>query len=409
MDFKVIFRLELYLSKRKKMNNSPCFSDSQPGENLEISKSHALPYNLYALTRLSFSTAIFISTLLTIPDAVAIYPSTPEAGILIVRITGIWLSVFIQWQIAFLGILLLFSAIAGPVVVRKEGIKLWRFGKMVEWGNIEGITCERAPLLFRVLPFLQSASRLNIFVKGSKRLSIRNLDSLYFSDCEFDKLFEILSVKAFNMRPNSQRVFLFKPEIQSPLASSYKTMTLKRGIISSYIFVILVLFLGSQTLKYYLYNASAIDMNEKDLAAAKHKLEYATRIDSGFAVAWDRLARVSYRMKDYKEAEKYWKKALECKPGLVTSRVGLSSIYIHNSEFKKAERILNSVVQSNPRNIPALLNLAQVNFKVGKLKQAEKLLNQAVELSGKDSTVCNAALSLYKASIKNQSGDSREQ
>ena len=391
------------------MNKPPYLPASHTGEKFEISETHALPYNLYALVRLAFSTAIFIAILLTIPDAVAIYPSTPEPGILAVRIIGIWLSVFIQWQVAFLGILLSLSGLAGPVLVQKDGIKLWRFGRLLKWENIEGITCERAPLLFRVLPFFQSASRLTVFEKGEKRHRIRNLDSLYFSDREFSSLFELLTEKAFNIQPDSPRVFLFKPEMQLPLASSHKKMAIKRAVISSYIFVILVLFLGSQTLKFYLYNASAIDMNQKNLSAAKHKLEYATRIDSGFAVAWDRLARVSYRMKNYPEAEKHWKKALENKPGLVTSQVGLSSIYIHDSQFKKAERILNSVVRENPRHIPALLNLAQVNFKLGRQAQAEKLLSQAIELSGQDSTVRSAALSLSKASAKNNLGDSLKQ
>ena len=371
----------------------------EPGEEFDIPGLHVLPYNLFAILKLAFSTALFIATLLSVPDAFAIFPSTPEVSTLLVRVVGIWLSVFIQWFLVFAGILLFLAGLAGPVIVDNVGIKLWRFGKPVPWGQIEGITCERAPALFRILPFFHSSSRLNFFVGGEKRITVRNLDSLFFSENEFNCLFDLLALKTFNFTPDSKIVSLYRSESEKSLVPCHKSVALKRGFISAYIFIALVLFLSSQSLKYYMYNASAIDMNKKRLDDARQKLEFATRIDGNFALAWDRLARVSYRSGDLENARKYWLKAIEKNSEIVSARVGLSSIYIRKLEFSKAEAILNSVVESNPRHIPALLNLAQVNFKLGKDKKARLLLDRAVELSGDDSTVSGTASSLYKAAM----------
>ncbi|MBZ0187138.1 MAG: hypothetical protein K8F91_12900, partial [Candidatus Obscuribacterales bacterium] len=163
-------------------------------QNLEISRSYGLTFDGQSMLRLSFSTAILVATFLSIPDALAIMPTTKELPALIVRICGLWLSAFIQWQLAFLCILSFLSWLNGPIVVSDSGIKLSRFSRIIAWSEISALTCQSGPVFFKWLPFVEPVARLNLFVgENKKRLKTKNLDSLLFKTQDFRKLFLIIS------------------------------------------------------------------------------------------------------------------------------------------------------------------------------------------------------------------------
>ncbi|MBZ0188904.1 MAG: hypothetical protein K8F91_21855, partial [Candidatus Obscuribacterales bacterium] len=182
--------------------------------------------------------------------------------------------------------------------------------------------------------------------------------------------------------------------------NSHEGIERKRKLFTAYVSIMLLAFVGRTTLRNYLYNDSARDLNTHNYVAAKKKLDLATNIDGGFSYGWDRLARVEFRTNDSENAERHWLLALKKKPDLVSAKVGLSSIYMKSGQYEKAKILLNSARRLAPRDIATLINLGHINLVLGKKDCAIENFNKAVTLSGGDVTVCKAVTNaLYQADI----------
>ncbi|MCA9800837.1 MAG: tetratricopeptide repeat protein [Cyanobacteria bacterium HKST-UBA02] len=358
--------------------------------------SFELPYSGALMARLAFATALLVATLITIPDALSILPSTSSVPAMVVRICGLWLSAFIQWQLVFLGILKALSLINGNVLVDGQSMRIARFRRAIGFDEIAAFTCEPAQGLFRLLPFMPPARRLTLFVEKKGKLVPRNLDSLLFDEADFEAFIRVIARKSFACPLDSPDVCLALRSEDSRPAAGQRSCNRKRKLYLAYVSMMLILFCGKTTLRNYLYNESAGDINEKQYAVARQKLEFITAMDPGFASGFDRLARVEFRQNDLEPAEKHWLHALKAKPDLVSAKVGLSTICMRRGELDRARALLNSARRLDPRHIPTLVNLGYYNLQTGRIDLARENFKKAVDLSGGDRDVCLIAASALK-------------
>lgn len=363
---------------------------------IENPGSFELSYSGVLMVRLAFATALLVATLITVPDALSIIPSTSSVPAMAVRICGLWLSAFIQWQLVFLGILKALSLLNGGVLVDGRSIRIARFRRAIRFDEIAAFSCEPAQGLFRLLPFMPPARRLTLFVEKNGKLVARNLDSLLFEETDFEALIRVIALKSFASVLDSPDVCLALKSDDSRLAAGQRTCNRKRRLYLAYVSVMLILFCGRTTLRNYLYNESAGDINAKRYAVARQKLEFITAMDPGFASGFDRLARVEFRMNDLEPAEKHWLQALKAKPDLVSAKVGLSTLCMRRGELDRARSLLISARRLDPRHIPTLVNLGYYNLRTGRIDLARENFKKAVDLSGGDRDVCLIAASALK-------------
>src|SRR5690606_31451264 len=109
---------------------------------------------------------------------------------------------------------------------------------------------------------------------------------------------------------------------------------------------------------------------------AKQSFKQSILLDSTYPYSFDRLARIEYRQKNLKDAERLWTIALKRKPDLVSAKVGLSGVYIQRKEWKKAEEILKKSIWLEPQDVPANMNLAYLYIEIEREEEALVLIKQ---------------------------------
>src|SRR5579885_2440051 len=150
------------------------------------------------MLRLAFRTAFIVATVLLLPDLIAISPSCSSIAVLCVRAIGLWLSVWIQWFLSFLLILISASFLQRGVLLGEGGIQLSRFSKPIGWERIVAAQDEPNLLISRILFLRKPARRLTLMVQSEDgRCCMRHLDSLCFSSDEFDRLKHLICERSF--------------------------------------------------------------------------------------------------------------------------------------------------------------------------------------------------------------------
>src|SRR5262249_41954564 len=146
------------------------------------------------------------------------------------------------------------------------------------------------------------------------------LDSLLFSHLEFDRLFGLICRQGFDMAPSDNRVFIAECEWRRQLKQLHSGNARKRWLFVAYVSIMLVFFMGRTSARNYLYNEAKGALHHGDYAAAGESCRKALAIDQSFHLAWDRLARCEYKLKETAHAQEHWQKALALQPDLVSAK-----------------------------------------------------------------------------------------
>lgn len=360
-----------------------------------LDRAYVLKFNIHAMTRLALGTAILVSTVLLIPDTIAILPSTHDPLALVIRSSGLWLTVFIQWTLAFLGILSFAGIVNRGIIVDKNGICLSRFSKKIEWQNIVGVSGESRPLISRLMLLKNPAVRLQLYVQNKNDIKVRTIDSLFFSQQEFTSLLNLIGFSSFGFAPDVPQVVVAKTVAREPIKKAYKRSENKGKLITAYIAIMLIAFTGRGAARNYFYNQAGQFVNKADYKTGKHYCELSLMIDGTYPYALDRLARCEFRLGESADAEQHWTKALRMKPDMVSAKVGLSNVMMKRKDFDGARKLLTNAVRLEPRDIPVHLNLGYLNMQTGKNSDGIRNFETAIQLAPGNATVRLLAAQAY--------------
>jgi tetratricopeptide (TPR) repeat protein len=98
-----------------------------------------------------------------------------------------------------------------------------------------------------------------------------------------------------------------------------------------------------------LWNKNAItELFLQRFKQAKKELERATRLDPGFADAFNNLGVVFYLQRKYENAVKWYDKAIKLRPDSASYYCNLGAAYFSKREFEKATFAYNRAVQLDP-------------------------------------------------------------
>ncbi|MDZ4836963.1 MAG: tetratricopeptide repeat protein [Candidatus Melainabacteria bacterium] len=352
-----------------------------------LDRQYILAFDIKSMVRLALGTGILVSTVLLIPDTIAIVPSTHEPLALLIRVTGLWLTAFIQWVLAFLGIISFAGIVNRGIIVDENGISLSRFSKKIPWTSVVGMAGESRPLISRLMFLKKPAVRLQLYVQNNKDTKVRTIDSLFFSEQKFESLLNVISISSFGFSPDAPQVVIAELQTQEPIKKAYKRSANKGRLLTAYIAIMLMAFIGRGAARNYFYNQAGQYVNVADYKNGKHFCELSLMIDGTYPPALDRLARCEYRSGDNVNAELHWHKALNMKPDMVSAKVGLSNILMNRKDYGGARTLLTNAIRLEPRDIPVHLNLGHLNIETGRFRDGIKNFETAITLAPTNATV----------------------
>ncbi len=115
-----------------------------------------------------------------------------------------------------------------------------------------------------------------------------------------------------------------------------------------------------------------------DLARDQYRM--ATEQDKKNVAAWQLLGEVSYQLKDYKEAERAYGRAMDLDPKNGDLRNDLAWVYMQqNKKLQKAQDLTSQAMELTPGHRPYYLDTLGVIFlKLGKAQESIAALKESV-------------------------------
>jgi tetratricopeptide (TPR) repeat protein len=327
-----------------------------------------------ALAQFALGSACTVATLLCIPDGVGLIPAVSDPGVWAVRIAGLWLSAAIQWFLGILGLLHIARMVSGGLYFDQRGLKLWRFGKPIQWWEIAAVSAEPQEVFSRVFLLKPTVSRLVIYTRKGEKLQGHSFPTFQFSYRQFKSVLETICRHSFNLIPDSVQVIVTQEDSEDLLRKQYERSAKVRLAFSVFISVSLVLFLGRRAAVNYEYNVGSKLFRVERYAQAAEAYALAAKIDPTFAPSWDQLARSELRSGQVEKAEEHWLMALRMKPGMTDARVGLANVRMRKGQLKQAQEMLQKAVHLDSRNTAAVLSLVSVEHALGNRQVAIQLL-----------------------------------
>jgi Putative Zn-dependent protease, contains TPR repeats len=427
---------------------------AETGNSSGLLQRYALTYSTSKKLRLAAGTSLAVATVLVIPDAISMLPNAVTPGPFLIRLAGLWLSVVVQWFLSFLGIINFAGFINRGIIVDNNGIQLNRFTKRIAWDQIKAISSEGRPFFSKLIGSSITEHRVHLFVDGKPRgddsgnddgrlkrwlnllskgfgkelgLSTKQIDSFLFENDEFRALIHLVCRKGFDVVPDSLSVVVMERigttngadgttdgaernnkqrgrkanskhktiSTERQLRKCYNGVARKQKLITIYVSLMLILFLGRNCIRNYTFNEAAVAFNKQDYITAKHYCELALKVDPTFAFAWDRMARAEFRMSQLVSAEQHWKQALKMKPDLVSAKVGLSNICMHRKEYDAAGKLLQTALRLEEASVPAILNMIELSTLTNKNHDALGYCDLALKLAPSDTRVRLVAAQTY--------------
>lgn len=363
-----------------------------------------------AMLRLTLGSACTIATLLLIPDSIAILPDSPNPGTWLLRLFGLWLSAFVLWSLSFFALLHLVRLASGSIVLNSEGLKLWRLGKLIKWSNIKAVGVEPQPFFSRAFFLGPTVKRLSVYEEkppgGSTaqrntpqgvKLVPHYIPSFYYSAAEFESLVGHICEQSCALVPDAAHVLIGDTEQREALRKIYERGRMQRVLLSAFIALSLITFLGRKAALNYAFNAGNKAYRQEDYAQAEQHYRLATTIDQTFAAAWDRLARSEYRQGRVQPAFEHWQKALVMKPDFVEAKIALSNIYVQHRDFARGKQLLEQAIRLAPHHAPAYVNLADLYVRLGDYERAEQLASSILK---KDPTNDKARCLIVRTKVR---------
>lgn len=129
-----------------------------------------------------------------------------------------------------------------------------------------------------------------------------------------------------------------------------------------------------------LYDRAQERLGERQVPAAVELLKKAVELAPQFSAAWNNLGTIAYQTQDYKQAEHYFRKALEQEPGSYPPLVNLGGALLSQGRPQDALPVNVRAVKARPGDALAHSQLGQSYYFVGQFELAETHLKQAKAL-----------------------------
>lgn len=359
-----------------------------------------------ALADLARSTSIVIATLLAVPDAFALIPGATSTISWALRLLGVWVAAAAIWFVGFLAILHLVRLAVKGVEISEEGVKLWRFARILPWSKVGAISIESQFFFSKLFRLRTVARRLTLYERKKARkgfgLAPHYLPSFFFDPAVFEELCLAMISLKYGFVPQSPDVFVANEGTLSGLKSTFGKMQWQRTAISILIAVGLVLWLARKAGVNYAYNEGNQSAQRVDYSEARERFEKAVKIEPTFAPAWNNLGIAEFRLGHFEAAKKDWEKAIWFKPDYVEPKISLAHLAMMAGNHKAAKDYLDSALNLCPLHPYALVNRADLEMETGRVHDAleDCRIILAQEKSKTGPTRLTAACLLARAKLR---------
>lgn len=345
--------------------------------------AYQLPANPRALAKFAFGSAITIATVLVLQDVTGLLSSTSDPWHLLIRMVGLWLTVYFLFGFSVWAMFLLGGIIGGGIYFDHQGIRLWRFGKKTLWRDVKAIGMDEHPIFSAFFFQRPNAQRIILYVERPKKgkpavLSGQVIPSFSFTQPEFNSLLGHACRHIFGFLPASAKLYAFDQCALPELRASYSKGFKKRLLFSLIIAFGFVMVFGRTAGTNYFYNEGNAHFFRQDYEGARKCYETAIQINPVFPRAWDQLARSEFRLGRVADAKKHWERALQLRPDLVEAKSALANIAVRQADFYLARALLRKCVALQPRYLPGYINLADLEIRTGNPRAAERSLRFVV-------------------------------
>ena len=121
-------------------------------------------------------------------------------------------------------------------------------------------------------------------------------------------------------------------------------------------------------------------MEKRDVPGAVEHLKKAVELAPQFADAWNNLGTIAYHSKEYRQAEEYFREALQQEADFYLPLVNLGGALLSQGKIEESLPINLRAVETKPDDALAQSQLGQSHFFLGQLDTAETHLKQAKAL-----------------------------
>jgi tetratricopeptide (TPR) repeat protein len=336
------------------------------------------PLDATAMTQYALGSTKLIASLLIVPDAIALVPNSPSLLSWALKLLGLWLSAAILWFVSFGAILQLVRLAAIGVRVDSQGVKTWRFARLITWDKIEALAVEDREFFSRLFSLNKTARRLTLYVsKGNKQiLSPHYLPSFLFASDVFQELLRTVCQEKFELVPEASSYFLAKPAALNKLKNTQRSLRRQTILVSIIVALGLVMFLGRKAAVNFSYNAGNKEMARHQYEAAIRSYHVCIRMEPSFAFGWNRLGQAELYERGFFKARKHFLKAINYKPDFVEARLGLARLDLDQLSYTDAKNHIDMALRVVPDDPVALALLAYHHVRLGKLDKAIELANK---------------------------------
>lgn len=366
-----------------------------PGQNNLAESPQVFRFDGKAITNLAACTATTVASLLAIPDAVSLRPGAANPISWAVAVICVWVSAAVLWFAGYLLFMHVVSWVTGALSISSAGIRLWRWGRLITWEEIEAAAVEEQKwfsLFFSIRP---PARRLTLYYrKKPQSLSVEAIPSFLFNAAQFDKIFALVARSKFGLILNAYPVLIAESKAMPALANLFKISSVARLALSAVITASLFSLLARRAAVNYNYNQANHLFSSGQYRQAGELYKKTLELDPFFAAAWQNAGGNAFQMGDPGAAQKYWNKALALKPDLVEAKVSLAYLYIEQRQFAEAARQLDKALKLHPDDEAALTNQAYLFLKQGKYTDCTKTARYVLTINARS----DMAMSLIAAS-----------
>ncbi len=339
--------------------------------------SQTFRYDRQAIAQVGVRTAVVVATILSIPDAVALIPGSTTVTAWVLGLIGCWITALIIWFVFFVGAMNVVRLCVGGIQIGPLGVKLGRFGKLIEWNSISAISIEDERLFQIVFSFDRRIKRLTLFTRINSQSELLRtiavphyIASFFFSERDFADLCRTICRHRFSTDAGTNPVLLVPSDEIVGVRSTHQFIKWQRIILSIIITLSVGMFLARNAMKLYTYNEGQQAYRQKDYVKAEDRFRTAVAIERSFAPAWHGLAGSEFNLGKYEVAREHWKEALKWKPDFVEAKVSLAYMNLQQRNYAEAEKLINSALSLAPANSAALLNRADLLLRTGYARAA---------------------------------------
>lgn len=131
------------------------------------------------------------------------------------------------------------------------------------------------------------------------------------------------------------------------------------------------------------YSKAQDRLEKHDVPGAVEHLKQAVEMAPHFAVAWNNLGTIAYHSNEYRQAEEYFREALQQEADFYPPLVNLGGALLSQGKMEESLSINLNAVKVRPEDALAHSQLGQSYYYLADLDRAERHLKQAKALDPK--------------------------